>query len=211
MRAAGTRSPSFEQGRAEEDLYTTDQGDFIRFLSALERDGVQLHDNILEPSAGLGDLSQVLEKKGHFVHSFDKILYLNQLLLVQSIKEADFLYTDFRRCGVAPLRTILTNPPFKHAEQFLERAFEVLPLTPGNKVVFLLRLQFLESVRRRHFFAKYPLRYVYVYSRKAVCYRYGVPSKREGAICFAWFVWEYADQDECEDGKLPEPVIRWID
>jgi len=209
--ACGGFSSHSKQGRVYEDLYTTDQGDFIRFLDALGRDGVRLYDNILEPSAGLGDLSLVLEKRGHAVHSFDKVLYPNQLPLAQSIREADFLYTDFRRCGAAQVRTVLTNPPFKHAEQFLERAFEVLPLAEGNKVVFLLRLQFLESLRRKRLFEKHPLRYVYVYRGKAVCYRYGVPAKREGAVCFAWFVWEYTDLDDCASEKSSEPIIRWID
>lgn len=41
---------------------------------------------------------------------------------------------------------VATNPPFKHAEEFLERSAQVV--TPNGCIVFLLRLGFLASERR---------------------------------------------------------------
>ena len=55
---------------------------------------------------------------------------------------------------------ILTNPPYKYAQEFVEHALALLKV--GGYCVMLLKIQFLEGKARRKLFDKYPPKYVYV-------------------------------------------------
>ena len=63
---------------------------------------------------------------------------------------------DFLTCNDKFDGDILTNPPFKLAEQFVEKSFELI--NEGNYAIFFLKVQFLESKRRKQMFEKYPLK-----------------------------------------------------
>ena len=70
------------------------------------------------------------------------------------------------------------NPPFSHAQQFVEHALESC-----GSVLALLRLSFLESRKRRAFWQNNPAD-VYVFSRR--------PSFMGGktdSCAYAWFLW----------------------
>jgi hypothetical protein len=67
----------------------------------------------------------------------------------------------------------------------------------------LLRLAFLESVKRKAFFEKYPPARVYVFRKRVTMYPAGtVKPKNSSTIAFAWFIWE--------KGFSGNPVIDWI-
>lgn len=87
---------------------------------------------------------------------------------------------------------IVTNPPFRFATQFLERALE----TTQFKVCFFVRLAFLEGQRRRPILESSPLRTVYVFSERVSF------TDKAGTMAFAWMVWEQG-----YDGL---PAIKWI-
>lgn len=75
---------------------------------------------------------------------------------------------------------ILTNPPFYSALEFLTTS-----LNHALTVVYLLRLNFLGSQRRKAFWEKFPPTHIYVLSRR--------PSFIDGktdSIEYAWFVWD---------------------
>lgn len=97
---------------------------------------------------------------------------------------------------------IITNPPYKHALEFCEKAIDVV--TSGHKVAMFLRLQFLESKRRKAFFLKYPPQKVYVSSSRLHCGRNGDFESMKGnnAVAYAWFVWE--------KGYSGETILKWI-
>ena len=50
---------------------------------------------------------------------------------------------NFLECDDIFEGDILTNPPFKLAEQFVEKSFELID--EGNYAIFFLKVQFLES------------------------------------------------------------------
>ena len=62
---------------------------------------------------------------------------------------------------------IITNPPYKYALQFVEKALE--RVKPGRKVAMFLKLQFLEGKSRKAFFLKHPPKTVYVSSSRLIC------------------------------------------
>lgn len=99
---------------------------------------------------------------------------------------------------------IITNPPYKYAKEFVEKALNTIPI--GNKVAMLLKLLFLEGKARKELFRKYPPKYIYVFSGRIMCAKNGEFEKMKAgggsAIAYAWFIWEKG-----YDGK---PTLDWI-
>jgi hypothetical protein len=179
-----------EGERETNDFYSTDPHTLEIFLEALKRDGIELHTNIWEPACGMGHLSEVLKSKGYDVYSSDLI---DRGYGVSNI--------NFLECTDSLTYDILTNPPYKYAQEFVEHALEIS--YSGAYVVMLLKIQFLEGNARRKLFDKYPPKYVYVNSERQTCYINGDMSKKmSSASCYCWFVWE--------KGFTGDPVIKWI-
>ena len=101
--------------REKNDFYATDPQSLEIFLDALKRDGVELDELIWECACGQGHLSEVLLKRGYTVKSSD--------LIDRGYGESD---VDFLKCGGVFHGDILTNPPYKFAKEFVEKALEQL-------------------------------------------------------------------------------------
>lgn len=146
----------------------------------------KFNGSIWEPACGDGAISRVLERHGYDVFSSD--------LVDRGYGESgwDFLMEYQRQ---AP--NIITNPPFKHAQEFAEKA---LILTTG-KVAMLCRLAWLEGIARKEMFERTPLKTVYVFSKRLHMAKGGEEVK-SGMIAFAWYVWEH--------GYEGDPRIKWI-
>ena len=98
---------------------------------------------------------------------------------------------------------VITNPPFKHAKEFIQKSLEVADIG----VAMFLKIQFLEGIGRKQFLMDSPLKYVYVFSKRQVIFSNGEEfdengKRRANTMCFAWFIWE--------KGYAGEPIIRWI-
>ena len=84
---------------------------------------------------------------------------------------------------------IVTNPPYKYAQEFVEKALRIIP--EGRKVAMFLKLTFLEGQSRRQLFRNFPPRRVWVSSARLKCAMNGdFDSIGSSAIAYAWFVWE---------------------
>ena len=99
---------------------------------------------------------------------------------------------------------IITNPPYKYAQEFIEKSLEIIP--KGNKVAMFLKIQFLEGKKRKKLFQKYPPKVIYVSSSRLLCAKNGEFEKMiqggGSAVAYAWFVWE--------KGYKGDTVIKWI-
>lgn len=96
---------------------------------------------------------------------------------------------------------IITNPPYKHALEFVEKALSLVE--EKRKVAMFLRIQFLEGQRRRKLFDREPPKAIYVLSRRLSCAKNGdFENYGNGAVCYAWFVWE--------KGFGGKTVVEWI-
>lgn len=170
--------------REENDFYATEPK-AVELLLELET----FNKKVLEPSCGQGHISEVLVKHGYDVTSRD--------LIDRGYGEvADFLQTNEKWDG-----DIITNPPFKCAQEFIEKALSLIP--DGNKVAFFLKLQFLEGQGRKDMFLENPPKVVYVSSSRLNCAKNGDFERyHSSSIAYAWFVWE--------KGYKGEPVIRWF-
>ena len=184
-----------KEDREKNDFYATDPHTVVLLLDKLHNDGVTIDHNIWECACGDGAISEILKQNGYDVYSTDicdRKGYRDEHI--------DFLLKFFNLHWKGD---ILTNPPFKHAEQFVRLAME--RINDGNKIVFLLRLQFLEGVARRKLFDEYPPKYVYVHSKRQNTYKGNCPKLKQqklGAVCYAWYIWE--------KGFSGNPQIRWI-
>lgn len=97
-------------------------------------------------------------------------------------------------------RDIITNPPYKYAKEFVEKAIEIS--MDSTKIAMFLKLTFLESKARRELFRKYPPKTVYVFTERVKCFPNGIDNGKSSAVAYAWFVWE--------KGFNGNPVIKWI-
>ena len=176
--------------RQNEDFYATDPKALELFLDKFEKDGEKLNHFVWECSCGQGHLSKVLEGRGYQVLSTDLIDRGYGIV-------SDFLKWDIN----APRGDILTNPPFKLAEKFVEMGME--KLKDENKLFLFLKIQFLEGQKRKELFKKYPPKYVYVNSSRQLCAKDGEFEKYTSTTqCYAWYIWE--------KGFTGETIIRWI-
>jgi hypothetical protein len=180
-----TRNVAPSADREKDDFYPTPP-EATRALLALEKFGPQ----IWEPACGDGAISDVLWESGHAVISTD--------LMDRGYGESrvDFL---MERRLLAP--EIITNPPFKLAEQFARHALDL----GAEKLAMLLRLAWLEGTERQRLFESTPLARVHVASRRLSMARGGTDVGKGGGsmIAFAWFVWERSHEGA--------PNLGWFD
>lgn len=66
----------------------------------------------------------------------------------------------------------------------------------------LMKIQFLEGVKRKEFFKRSPLKTVWVFSKRVTLTKPEWEGKNKGFITYAWFVWEH--------GYTGQPTINWI-
>ena len=131
-------SNNTDADRQREDYYATEPK-ATEWLCKLER----FEGRILEPSCGEGHMSRVLEAAGYEVVSRD--------LVDRGYGEvADFLAIDNLEWD----GNIVTNPPYKYAQEFVEKALSIIP--EGKKVAMFLKLTFLEGKARRALFRSTP-------------------------------------------------------
>ena len=134
---------------------------------------------IWEPACGEGHISRVLEEYGYTVISTD--------LIDRGFgtSDVDFLKQQEKFNG-----DIITNPPYKYAKEFAEKALDLV--ADGCKVAMFLKIQFLEGKARRALFEKHPPQTVYVSSGRLKCAMNGDFEKyaKSNAICYAWYVWQ---------------------
>lgn len=166
-----------DKERQNEDYYATTPK-AAELLLELET----FSPNIWECACGEGHLSKVFESKGYNVRSSD--------LMDRGFGEIE---TDF--LGIDNLEwngDVITNPPYKYAQEFVEKALQIIPT--GNKVAMFLRLLFMEGKGRKHLFLKNPPKTIYVSSSRLMCAKNAEFEKMVAgggsAVAYAWYVWE---------------------
>ena len=159
---------------------------------------LNFNGNFLEPCIGGGHIAKII--KDYYPNS--KITGVDLIDRgYENTKIGDFLTYNFDE----QFDNIITNPPYSLAQDFLEKSMDIV--INGGKIAMFLKIQFLEGVKRKEMFKKYPPKYIYVFSKRQNPWRNGSEVDEKGkpwssTMCFAWFVWE--------KGSKTEPVIRWL-
>lgn len=174
-----------QRKRENNDYYSTDPN-AIDYL--LEHE--QFDDNIWECACGTGNLSRRLIQFGYNVRSTDKYPYD-----FGSEDSIDFLME--KQCFDGD---IITNPPYKKANEFVLKALELTK----RKVAMFMRIQFLESKKRYlQIFKNNPPKKVLVFVKRIKCFPNDKDIIPSSAICYCWIIW-----DNEYNGKT---YLEWID
>lgn len=181
--------------RSALDFYNTPTHDVEKFLltGGLVPDG----GIVLEPAAGSGNITTVLKQYRQ-----------NAVVVSGDIEQrdfpleyvGDFLIQPFNR----EVDCIITNPPFSHAKEFVERGLDVC----SGDVIMLLKLAFLATADRRALMDRKHLREMWVSSSRINCYAPDVQVSSTGrrtnsaTLDMAWFVFNR--------NYKGDPVIKWL-
>ena len=158
--------------REKDDFYPTPATSMIPFFNQETFQGP-----VWEPACGMGDMSKMMESYGNEVVSTDLVDRGYGKTGVDFLMETELL---------AP--NIVTNPPYKLAQEFIQKAIDL----GAQKHCWLLRLAFLEGVKRfNDLYAHNPPARIYVFSKRQTMIRgdhdeawYG-----SGKMAFMWAVW----------------------
>lgn len=177
--------------RIEADFYKTPHTVIEKFLSHYKlNDGV-----ILEPSAGNGHFIEVIRDNGYKNTIVANELRSEEMDNLQNsganiITNYDYLSDEFEIPNIhnEEVKTVITNPPFSKAQEFLETTFKRYP---NAEVIMLLRLAFLESKKRFSFWQRHPVNKLYVLSERP-----SFLGKGTDATAYAFFVIDGSDKQE---------------
>lgn len=147
------------------------------------------HLSCLEPACGAGHMARVLKEYFREVQSADAFAYGYGSL-------RDFLTYPYETNAVD---WVITNPPFRLAEDFVLRALRVA----RHGVAILARTVFLESVGRynRIFVDAPPTKFAQFVERVPMI-RGRLDIKATTATGYAWLVWE--------KGEAETPRLMWV-
>lgn len=178
-----------DKERQNEDYYAT-HPEAAEWLIKLEYfDG----KDIWECASGENHLANVFKDAGFTVRASDIIKRTEETEVI------DFLTYEGEWNG-----HIITNPPYKNAQEFIEKALSIVP--EGKKVCMFLKVQFLEGKARRKMFEKYPPKRIWVSSSRILCAKNGDFERMikggGSAMAYAWFVWE--------KGYEGDTVVKWF-
>ena len=177
-----------DKERENNDFYATDPIAIDILCSVEKFDGI-----IYEPACGQGHLSERLKHYGY------------------EVKSSDLINRGYGKGGIDFLKinkplncNIITNPPYKIASEFIEKALELIP--DGKKVCMFLKVQFLEGKARKKMFEKYPPKTVYVSSSRILCAKNadfeGMKKGGGSAVAYCWYVWE--------KGYKGNTILKWV-
>ncbi len=173
---------AFMNRSSSSDFYQTP---YSMTRALLEREYFDFRSIVLEPAAGERAMVKVLRENFQYVIDSD----------ISDPDHTDFLEEE----GHYPY--VITNPPYKLADAFVERARRVAL----DKWAFLLRTNFLSGQQRLKEGRFRELSRVYVFSRMSDL---RAPLREDGkyptaGIVYAWFIWQH--------GWRGAPRIHFID
>ena len=185
-----------KNGRVENDQYATDPKAVEMLLNNYDFNT----STILEPCVGGGHIAKVL--KEHFPEASIPCLDLVDRGYTDTIVRDFLKWKPYKQFDC-----IISNPPYSLAREFIEKSLKLL--RNNGKMAMFLKIQFLESSKRKDLFDTYPPKYIYVFRNRMATWNNGnsvdpdTGKKWATTMCHAWFIWE--------KNSKTEPVVRWLD
>ena len=159
--------------REKDDFYPTPPSAVYPLLNIERFDG-----SVWEPACGDGAMADAIKDYGYDVVSTD--------LVDRGYGKSG---VDFLMEREALADNIMTNPPYKLAQEFIQHAIDL----GVKKHVWLLRLAFLEGVKRfNELYAYNPPARLYVFSKRQTMIRGDHDSAwyGSGKMAFMYAVWD---------------------
>lgn len=156
--------------REKDDFYPTPVSAIYPLLNVERFD-----DSVWECACGNGAMSDAIKDYGYDVVSTDLVDRGYGKHGVDFLMESDRLADN-----------IMTNPPFKLAQDFIQHAIDL----GVKKHCWFLRLAFLAGSKRFNtLFAPNPPARVYIMSKRPTLWRGDEEPTSSGTMDYAWFVW----------------------
>jgi len=179
--------------KADNDFYATNPQTVREFLNIVKNKFENVN-TIWENACGEGHLSDVL--KEYFDCKFVDTDLVDRGYCESTV---DFLNSDFNPNA----DLIITNPPFSLINDFIIKGLE----KTNRYLVYLCKIQMLETVARKEILENSPLKYIYVHSKRQATWKDGKELDPKGkkwatTMCLAWFVWDKEYKGE--------PIIKFI-
>lgn len=167
--------------RAAYDFYATPL-DVVEKLLAVE--DISSAKTILEPSAGKGNICQVIRENGGGNIKLDAVEIRSEEEEVLKQYCDDVIMGDFLTIDIdKKYDLIIGNPPFSHAMQFIQKSMDLLE--EDGKLIFLLRTAFLESKSRYQFWQDNPLSNLFVLAKRP-----SFDGISTDSTSYSWFIWD---------------------
>lgn len=150
--------------------------------------------NILEPSAGNGNIITALRNKGIEGNITAIEIREEEKESLNMIADKVIIDNFLEWNTDKKFDVIIGNPPYSLAKEFIEKCFKIS--NENTVIIMLLRTAFLESKSRFEFWQEHPLTELHVLSKR--------PSFINGktdATSYSWFVW---------DNRKSQQVIKVI-
>lgn len=198
----GNRMKSIRK-RSPRDFYETPFDLANAAIIKLRRDGGfygEFPISALDAGCGNGVWGRAMNRLLLYVAGID----LNPTIPDDQITNYDQIYTgDFLEfTPLHKFNLVFGNPPYSLAENFVRHAFSMIE-NKGN-VYFLLRLSFLEGIKRcKGLYKDLPLKRVYVCSRRPSFFSSDDSHHTTDTLAYAMFLWQKG-----YDGR---PVIDFLD
>ena len=179
--------------KADNDFYATNPQTVREFLNKTFDEFKDINI-VWENACGEGHLSDVLKEY------FDcKIIDTDLVDRNYCEQKVDFLNSSFNPNA----DLIITNPPFSLVNNFIIKGLE----KTNRYLVYLCKIQMLETVGRKDILENSPLKYIYVHSKRQATWKDGKELDPQGkkwatTMCLAWFVWDKEYKGE--------PIVRFI-
>lgn len=172
------------------DLYSTPKEALDAIWKHL-RDDIHHDDDILEPCAGMHDISNYLRNKGYNV-------YTNEMYPVNGVvydTVGDFLEENN---GLGMYDVLIVNPPYNKATEFILKGFEHAPIQ-----WHFLRLSFLEGQKRfEELFNLGKLSDVYIFTYRVSCPKGTNREKTANSVAYCWYRWD--------KNYFGQPKLHWL-
>lgn len=195
--------------RFDNDLYPTPIGFCRSALGTLKMN----YDfgNILDPGAGLGAWGKAIRELTSTDDRFEKAHLVGVELDEGTYPDGEYYdewFVEDYLTWETDMRfdLIIGNPPYKQAEEFVRKSFELL--NEGGIVLFLLRLSFLEGqARGEGLWKEYPPWEVNVISRRISF----TGNRKSDETAYALYRWEQPTFDYPTIGITHHPMLKWLD
>lgn len=148
---------------------------------------------VWEPACGRGYMARALIDEGIDVAATDILQYGSPFQ--QGV-------ADFTKCSITPTRVswMITNPPFKQAEEFVHQSFRL----GIENVAILVRTQFMEGVgRHKNLFSKNRPRIVAQFTERVPMVQGRLDPNASTATSYCWVVWIGPCSDKTELVWIP--------
>lgn len=154
---------------------------------------------VWEPACNRGHMAEPLKEYFGRVFTSDIHDYGDEYAGQERV--VDFLWSDSESPAIKnmDLDWIITNPPFRLAEQFLQRAYDV----GAKNYAMIFRTSYIEGVERyENIFSKSPPSYVAQFVERVPMVKGRLTRKGSTATSYCWLVWQEGVVSDDGSSKL---------